>query len=79
MVTSFGSCSSFCWTLATNVALTVENRPAWIPLGSVSSDGDESGATHGDEGGVQVPIVLVCITPVQVAQLLAVHIEEVDA
>jgi len=62
-----------------NVALTAENRPAWIPLGSFSSDKDENGMTHENKGGVQIPFVPACIILVQVARLLAVHSEEVGA
>ena len=60
-----------------NAELTAENRPAWVPPGSVFGRGLDSDATHEDKGYAQVIVVLLDIFTVKLPGFPAVRSEEV--
>ena len=63
----------------TNVALTAENRPAWIPLGSVFGDEGENGTTHEDKGRIEIFVVFLRVASVKLLGFLLVDSKEVGA
>ena len=62
-----------------NAELTAENRPAWMPQGSVIGRELDSDATHKDKGSVQVIVVLLDIVAIKLFRFLAVYGKEVGA
>ena len=60
-----------------NAELIAENRPAWMPPGSLFGRGLNPDATHEDKRCVQVPVVLLGIFTVKLSGFPAVYGEEV--
>ena len=74
MVISFGSRTNFGLTLETNVALTVENRLACVPLGSVFNIRCRGRTqTHKEKGRVQVLVVLPRVFQIKLSRFPTVH------
>ena len=62
-----------------DVKPTAENRPAWVPPGSVFCRRLDSDATYEDKGGVQAIVALLSIGMVELSRFPAVYSEEVGA
>jgi len=74
VVISFGSRTNFGLTLETNVALTVENRLACVPLGSVFNIRCRGRTqTHKEKGRVQVLVVLPRVFQIKLSRFPTVH------